>query len=801
MNRLGFLNIVFSVLILSSCKVILPTKPYLAKSSKIEIIGSKFTKNEEEALKSRLLSQQDDSTKVVVKEYFFFIHKLVNPTVYDTFYSHTSSRNMEASMRHLGYYKSIVKDTAFFKGKKVQIRYTVTPGPPTLIDTFSYKLRIPELQKIAESSKKESFIIKNTAVTKAAVLSEVGRLVDSFRNNGYYKLTAAELKMRGDSTIAALTTISDDPFEQLELLNEAQKKQDSPTIKLALVIIKPEDTTKLNKYFINKIYVISDFRQGDNVADVSKFYTTATKGFTHYYHFNRFRTALIERNITMHTGDVYKQDEFFNTLNNLSRLGVWQNINIRIVENFDEENKIDLIIELLPARKLSFVNSFDISYSAAGAGNNVAAGNLFGTSLNLSLENKNFAKEAIKMTHNIRFGIEFNNKSRTNSTNLINSNELSYGNNVIVPRKLIPLDIPNLFRKYILGQTHKDEKTETFINSNFSYTNRLKLFNLQTVSLNYGYSSKWRKNRLFSFKLLNAEFSNLYNQSDSFSNLIDNNPFLRYSYNTAFVIGMGANYSSVFRNPRHIRSLSKERTVKLNFEESGLTWGAIPIVERYKKRFMKFDFEYKYAINYKNKTSLNYRFFAGIGIPILKDSALPFFKQFSGGGSNSMRGWPIRGIGRGGQKLAPFNTTGNTFNDRTGDIQIEGNIEFRHMITKLYSDVITLKGAAFLDVGNVWNAKDSKIAGVSDNTSFKPENFIRQLGASVGYGLRFDFTYLVLRTDFGFRIKRPETSDVNYGFKLPDLSFADFFQKMISKNYREWRYENFNFSIGINYPF
>ena len=192
----------------------------------------------------------------------------------------------------------------------------------------------------------------------------------------------------------------------------------------------------------------------------------------------------------------------------------------------------------------------------------------------------------------------------------------------------------------------------------------------------------------------------------------------------------------------------------------------------------------------------------GVGIPIKGNNALPFFKQFAGGGSSSMRGWPIRGIGRGGQSLTTNNGQSRIFNDRTGDIQLEFNFEHRHKIATIVKDFLYLKGAFFVDAGNIWNYNESyDVNGNSNNTQFLLKNLGKQIGVSAGYGLRFDATYLVVRTDFGFRFKRPETSEINYGIKVPDLSFDDIFQKILSKNYREWRAQNFNFSIGINYPF
>ncbi len=819
MKQFRIKNIIFLLLFATSCTIVRKApkdKPYFSENLKPEIIGGNFNKLEKEALKSRLLNQLDDSAKVTIVDKFF-IHFIKRPIAYDSVYTRISARNMEASMYHLGYYNAKVKDTAFFKGKKVTVKYTVTTGQPTLIDTMSYRLKLAgnaELQNIALSSQKESYIVKNTPVTRTAVLAEIGRLVDSFRNNGYYKFTASELRMRGDSTIAALTTISDDPFEQFELLNEAQRKKDSPTVKLALVIIKPEDTTKLNKYRINKIYVVSDFRANDLVTDTLNLTQIQTKDFTHLYHNYLFKTALLERNLTIHNGDVYKQDEYYNTLNNLTKLRVWQSVVIRIIENLDSLNKIDLIVELVPGKKLLNVNGLEFNYSSAGSNANAIAGSLFGISLNASLENRNFAKEAIKMNHNVRFGIEFNNTNRTASSNIINSNEASYSNSVTIPRLLFP-KLPKFLRSknnkdnlYLFPErwiskrkreSFKKETTETFINSNFSYNNRLNLFNLQSIGLNYGYISRDKRNRQFSFKLLNADYSFLYNQSDSFIKILDNNPFLRYSYNTAFSIGVGLSYSSIYRNPKHPNSLSKERSFKVNVEESGLSWALLlsPLRKtNVLRRFTKLDVEYKSTVNFK-KTTLALRGFLGVGIPLFKDSALPFFKQFFGGGSNSMRGWPLRGIGRGSQKLTPLVNNVNTFNDRTGDIQLEINAEFRHDIARILPNLLTLKGAVFADIGNVWNTP----IGPFNETQFKFKNLLKEVGMSVGYGFRFDFTYLVIRTDFGFRIKRPETSDVNNGWKLPDFGFNDIFQKILSRNFRQWRYENFNFSFGINYPF
>ena len=125
------------------------------------------------------------------------------------------------------------------------------------------------------------------------------------------------------------------------------------------------------------------------------------------------------------------------------------------------------------------------------------------------------------------------------------------------------------------------------------------------------------------------------------------------------------------------------------------------------------------AICTKGKLPKN-RAFAGVGIASKKDTTLPFFKQYFGGGANSMRGWPVRGIGRGSQALTPYDS--NTFNDRTGDIQLETNIEYRYTIAQIIPNSLVLKGALFADIGNVWNFRNTKPAGGIDSTQFMFKN-------------------------------------------------------------------------------
>ena len=765
-------------------------KPFLVQNDFV-VKGGNFNAIEKEAVILRLTAQLDDSAKVRIKSPVFFIDILPKPTAYDTGYSRLSAKNMKASMFHLGYYDAVATFKADTNRRKVTVKYTLEAGKQTTIDTMVYRLSKPDLQTLALQSKPSSYLKEGYPINKVSVLGEIARLVDSFRNNGYYKFTAAELKLRGDTTIAALTTVSDDPFEQLDLLSQAAQQRDSPTIKLQMVLNPPEDVTKLWQYKVNNIYVLQDFRPGDNFNDTTsiKQRLSRNKNLILRFHERYVKTRLLTSSIFIQKDSLFKQNDFYRTLTQLTKAGVWQSINIR-TEELKDSAKLNFIIELIPAKKFGFETSIEASYSAASNTNAALGGNLFGLSINFGLTNRNIAKEAIKMTHGFRAGVEFNNNSRIASTNIINSNEFTYTNNILFPKRIAVLPVKSL----------KEKSGESFINSKVSLINRLFLFSLQSYSLNFGSTINLKKQQRLTFRPINIEFNGL-NKTDSFNKIIQDNPFLRYSYTTSFILGTSASYSSVYNNPRHLLSLTKERFFRISAEESGLTIGALPILNKFKSNYFKTDIEYKYTVGYV-RTAMVFRLFAGLGVPLAGDSSLPFFKQYFGGGSNSMRGWPIRGVGRGNQKLAPF---GTIFNDRTGDIQFEGNAEYRYDIARIIPNTLTLRGALFIDAGNIWNFRNTSTTNIADSAQFRFRDFYKQLGVSAGTGFRLDFNYFVLRFDLGFRFKRPESSDDNSGWKLPPMKFKDAFQKMFFRGqddeYRRWRYENFNLTIGISYPF
>jgi outer membrane protein assembly factor BamA len=164
--------------------------------------------------------------------------------------------------------------------------------------------------------------------------------------------------------------------------------------------------------------------------------------------------------------------------------------------------------------------------------------------------------------------------------------------------------------------------------------------------------------------------------------------------------------------------------------------------------------------------------------------AMPFFKQYFAGGPNSMRGWAIRSLGP-GSVATDFN---RIFNNITSDLQLEANIEYRFRVATVLG--WKWNSALFIDVGNVWNRKSVKDAdplGV-----FTASRLWQDVAIAGGVGLfRFDIDYVIIRVDYGLRLKDPGNKDNYEGGWVKGLKFRDLFN---TKRYA-------SLQIGIGFPF
>ena len=161
---------------------------------------------------------------------------------------------------------------------------------------------------------------------------------------------------------------------------------------------------------------------------------------------------------------------------------------------------------------------------------------------------------------------------------------------------------------------------------------------------------------------------------------------------------------------------------------------------------------------------------AGIAIPYGNATVVPFEKRYFSGGANSVRGWSVRDLG-------PGSFPGdNNFLNQSGDLKFDASIEYR---TRLFWK---LKGAIFIDAGNIWTLReyDEQPGG-----KFEWNKFYKQIAVAYGLGIRLDLDFFVLRFDGGMKAINPvyESGKQRYPIIHPNFK------------------RDFAFHFAVGYPF
>lgn len=138
-------------------------------------------------------------------------------------------------------------------------------------------------------------------------------------------------------------------------------------------------------------------------------------------------------------------------------------------------------------------------------------------------------------------------------------------------------------------------------------------------------------------------------------------------------------------------------------------------------------------------------------------------------------------------------------------MRIETNFEYRFTVAKKFFGA-TLKGAAFVDIGNVWNLRkgESILAATPDldeQTVFKLSKFAQQLAVGTGLGLRYDVQYFVFRFDVGLKLKDPQFMGSDQWVISKFFSGARDFKNNYNLTHAPDTYRFLQYNFGIGMPF
>jgi len=756
-------------------------KPYVYEN-KVSLNAPLLSKEKQSIFREKLLEYLDDSLKVPTRSIMGFSQR-VRPPLFDSVNIANSIRFMFGYLNSEGYYNSSLdtftvridttrRKTKFFGGKKVQVieaktHFFLKVGKGLRLDSIWNSFSNPELQRLADSARKTSTLTKNSYYSKQAVAIELDRLATIFRNNGYMLMNRSALLAEADTADLSLISLIDDPIQQ-QLA--ALKRQQDPTATLRFFERPGTDSMLFRKYLIDSVYIYPETRISDNVDSLisstqfNQLSNPRSRVVIKELE-NQFQEKMLRRTNYLQPGQIYTDRQFFRTLNNYSQMGPWQQVDVRTSTRKDSVAEAIFHLFLYPAKRQNFQIDLEGSQNNNISVGNVLSGRFLAVGVAGTHRNRNVMKRGTQSVTTLRTGLELNNSASSGNEGLFQTLIVGGNQSFSIPRLLWPMNF--------LDKRSLDFR-RTAVNFGGVYTDRFDFFKQTSINFNLQWDVRKGKNT-FSFSFPTFETVDTVS-TDSLYKEIVANPALAYSFTPGNVLSVRGSWERVleYSNRRHsgLFRTSAEVTVPGNFTLFG-------------KEFFKFfrmEGLFIHGIRF-SKTSLAMRMFGGVGWDISGSKAtMPFFRQFVAGGSNSMRAWSIRQLGL-GNSLA--NDTAY-FTDRFGDIQLEANFEYRMRLVRMFG--YNLDGAVLLDIGNIWNHRPA----ADGLGNFQWKYLYRDLALSLGYGIRWDLSFLVIRFDGGFKVKDPVRAGNGW---------LDTFEWKSTNRLGTNKRSNLAIQFGVGYPF
>lgn len=699
---------------------------------------------------------------------FFLKYMAEKPAIYD---STKTDRSAEAMQNYLvnkkGYYNATVDLEVDKKFPRTEVKYIVDPKERYKINSIELFGNDTEVIDAIKSIDDKALINQGDFIDAAAFDLELTRLSLALQNKGYANFATNYISIKGDSS---LNNHGVDVFLELlpPLPDSFHQKFTIGDINIYTDFHREQDTSRLDNDIFNNSYY---HRQGENFL---------------------VKPKTIDNAIFLRPGNIYNRDSRTKTRRKLSELGTYQfvTMNARLDELHDSIINYDIL--LTPFQKkwvADFGWDFFISSTSQSSdGNN----KVLGFSLNNQFKNRNFLGGAEQFTISSQGGLELQFKSNDQSS-FIRSGTVGINAALEIPRQRNLLQMKPLIN--VIGLVSDKnfesfkENTTTTISAGVNYNNLVDNYSRASINAAYSHNFKPNSTSRFVIRQLGLEYND-YELSESFIDRIDDNPLLLRSFDDNLLTGVFfRDVTYIFTKP--VNSDGNSFAFISNFEWSGMEtfitnklynlvsgrdtdWKLNNNIEFAK--YFRLELDPRFYEFFSENHSFAARAYAGIIIPFGSSEAAPFFKQFSVGGPNSLRGWDQKELGPGSYTGSILSPDGQTF-FQTGDIKLEVNLEYRFDIFYVF------EGAFFLDAGNVWTLKDN-----TDRPGAKiSSDFVDEIAVSAGYGFRFDFTYFNIRFDFGYKLRDPYvTSDIDKHWYT----------------WKEVKAQKFgNFQVAVNYPF
>lgn len=677
------------------------------------------------------------------------------PVIYSITETERTKQELTKAVQNFGYMSAAVDVKTTTDKQKIKIVYDINTGEPYKIKSLKYDIHDSLINYYLKKDSTSSYLYEGMTFNVNTLDSERQRIVNYLLKNGYYKFNKEYITYTAD-------TIRNTKLVDLTLHIGKYRPHNS------------EEYQNHRQYTINTINFITDY----NVLNSSALSSVEVNDSIHYNGYPIYfkdklylRPKVLLSNTVLTPNKLYNEDDIQRTYSNFGRLQALKYTNIRFFETEQNDSaKLNAYIMLTKSKHNS------VSFELEGTN---SAGDL-GAAASVSFLNRNLFKGSESFMLKLRGAYEAISGLQTSSHNNENYTEWGAEANLDFPRFMFPF-LSTDFKKKIRATTNfgiqynyqmRPEFTRIVASANWSYRWGIQQQHSQhrvdLIDFNYLYMP-W----------IDSDFEDKYLNNK-------NNYILKYNYDNRFIVKMG--YSYTYNSARQALTnnsiLGNSYSFRFNFESAGNLLYLIAKAANLQKnsngeytllnipfaQYFKMDVDLAKNIVIDNRNSLAMHFAAGIVVPYGNATIVPFEKRYFAGGANSVRGWSVRSLGPGS-----FIGDGNFLN-QTGDIKLDLSIEYR---TRLFWK---LRGAAFIDAGNIWTLRDYKD---QPGGKFEFDKFYKQIAVSYGIGIRLDLDFFILRFDGGMKAINPAGIDKKGRFPIINPRFG----------------RDFAFHFAVGYPF
>lgn len=710
----------------------------------------------------------------------WFLTKGEAPVILDEKKTKKSATNLRNLYFNKGYFNAITKVTILDDVNKAIVNYNITKNKPFFIGDISYNIKSKSVDSLVKIHK-HTFPLRSKKQYDISNFKEtVSKISYLLRNNGFYHFNEGLISFREIDTLATnnITPVN-------IVIDNLKFQRGKNTVEIPLQIQTIKDINIYTDYSYNK---------RNNKYDIVKEYNQISF-FAHSK--LKHKTKTLANSVFIKPNEVYSDNKVELTRNHLRSLNNFKSIKINHKEL--PNNQLQTNITLTPFKKYgigvntelihSNIKQLGISGGFSFINRNLfkgaeifklsLQGSIFDTATNVAGDDRSefdayevgidasleFPKFIFPLLTNIipremtprtkiTIGTSFQRNiglDKQNLSGIINYNWKSSSKNSHV------IELINL--QYI-----NNLNPESYYNIYSSEFNKIK--NIQPLidpsyNLNDQNANTFIRNIPISFQSTNPEeYTTLKNIGKRQDIITSNNiiPSFSYSFEHNSRRGLNDTRYNYFRTK--ISSSGNFNTFFLDEVEGQKIYKEIIV-----SQFIKLDVDFRKFWSKSTNNSLAFRTFMGVAVPTGKNKTIPFITSYFAGGSNDIRAWKTYELGPGNSN------TGLEFN--IGNIKLLTNLEYR------FKMINSIHGAVFIDAGNIWNLPSSTAA--TEDEIFSGFKSLENIAVGSGFGIRYDFNFLVLRLDLAFKTFEPylETNKwfANYSLNKSVLN------------------------IGINYPF